>query len=66
MVAQTVKNLLAKQETHNPSVRRIPWGKEWLSTSVFLSREFHGQRSLEGCTPWGNKELDVTEQLNTT
>ena len=23
--------------------------------------EFHGQRSLEGYTPWGNKELDTTE-----
>ena len=26
----------------------------------------HGQRSLEGCSPWGHKELDMTEQLNTT
>ena len=23
----------------------------------------HGQRSLEGCSPWGCKELDVTESL---
>ena len=24
----------------------------------------HGQRSLEGCSPWGRKESDTTEQLN--
>ena len=23
-----------------------------------------GQRSLACCSPWGSKELDVTEQLN--
>ena len=23
----------------------------------------HGQRSLAGCSPWGCKELDMTEQL---
>ena len=23
-----------------------------------------GQESLAGCSPWGHKELDVTEQLN--
>ena len=65
LVAQTVKNLPAMQETHNPWVRRIPWRKEWLSTSVFLPGEFPGQRNLEGCSPWGSKELDMTEQLNT-
>jgi len=25
--------------------------------------EFHGQRSLVGYSPWGQKELDMTEQL---
>ena len=25
----------------------------------------HGQKSLEGYSPWGHKELDVTEQLST-
>ena len=23
-----------------------------------------GQESLVGCSPWGHKELDMTEQLN--
>ena len=26
----------------------------------------HGQRSLEGYSPWGRKESDTTERLNTT
>ena len=25
----------------------------------------HGQRSLVGCSPWGFKESDMTEQLST-
>ena len=29
-------------------------------TPVFLPREFHGQRSLVGYSPWGHKELDMT------
>ena len=30
-------------------------------TPVFLSGESHGQRSLVGYSPWGHKELDMTE-----
>ena len=30
---------------------------------VFLPGKFHGQRNLEGCSPWGCKESDTTEQL---
>ena len=39
---------------------------EWLPTPVFLLGEFHGQRSLLGCSPWGGKELDTNEQLTHT
>ena len=35
--------------------------KEWLPTSVFLPREFHGQRSLAGYSPWDHKESSMTE-----
>ena len=34
--------------------------KKWL----FLPGEFHGQRSLAGYSPWGHKELDITETPN--
>ena len=32
-------------------------------TPVFLPAEFRGQRNLVGCSPWGCKESDTTEQL---
>ena len=43
--------------------QRGAWTKKWQLTPIFLSGEFHGQRSLEGYIPWGHKELDTTEQL---
>ena len=45
----------------NPWVRKIPWRREWLPTPIFLLGESHGQRNLEGYSPWGHKELDTTE-----
>ena len=32
-------------------------------TPVFLPGKSHGQRSLTGYSPWGHKDLDMTEQL---
>ena len=63
LVAQTVKNLPAMQETW---VGKIPWRREWQPTPVSLPGEFHGQRSLVGCSPWGLKELDMAESLTQT
>ena len=34
---------------------------EWQPTPVFLPREFHGQKTLAGCSPGGQKESDTTE-----
>ena len=31
------------------------------NTPVFLPGKSHGQRSLEGYSPWGPKESDMTE-----
>ena len=31
--------------------REDAWRREWLPNTVFLPREFHGQRSLEGYSP---------------
>ena len=31
---------------------------------VLAEKESHGQRSLECYSPWGGKELDMTEQLS--
>ena len=48
----------------DPWVRKISWRKKWLPTPVFLLREFHGQRSLMGFSPWGSKQSDKTQRLN--
>ena len=50
-----------KSPSFDPWVRKIPWGREWQPTPVFLSGESHGQRSLAGYSPWGHKESDTTE-----
>ena len=42
---------------------RSPGKREWLSIPVSLPGKLHRQRSLAGHSPWGCKELDMTEQL---
>ena len=32
--------------------------------SRILAEKFHGQRSLEGYSPWSHKKSDMTEQLS--
>ena len=38
-----------------PLVRKIPWRREWLPTSVLIPGEFRGQSSLVGYSPWVTK-----------
>ena len=45
-----------KRRRSDPWVRKIPWGKTWQPTPVFLPREPHGQRSLAGYRLWGCRE----------
>ena len=45
-------------------VGKIPWRRKWQPTPVFLPGKSHGQRSLAGYRPWGQKESDMTWQLN--
>ena len=47
----------------DPWVGKIPCRRAWQPTPVFLPVEFHGQRSLEGYSPWGHKKSDTTEWL---
>ena len=48
----------------DPWVGKIPWRRKWQPTSVFLPGKAHGQRRLVGCSLWGHKELDRTEELS--
>ena len=45
----------------DPWVGKIPWRRAWQPTTVFLSGESHGQRSLEVYSPCIRKESDMTE-----
>ena len=46
-----------KRREFNPWVGKIPWRRAWQPPPVFLPGESHGQRSLEGFSPQGHKEL---------
>ena len=49
-----------KRFRFNPWVGKIPWKRKWQHTPVFLAGRPHGQRSLEGYSPWACKESDMT------
>ena len=45
-----------------PGSGRSPGGRRvWQPPPLFLPGKFHGQWSLAGYSPWGGKELDMTE-----
>ena len=49
----------------NPWVRKMPWGRKWKPTPVFLPGEPHGQRSLVGYSFWVlHKESNMTQWLH--
>ena len=49
-----------------PWVGNIPWRRKWQPIPVSLPGKCYGQRSLVGYSPWSCKELDMTEQLNSS
>ena len=64
-MAQTVKHLPTMPETRIQSlVQEDPLEKEMAIHPVLLPGKSHEQRSLVGYSPWGHKELDMTEQLH--
>ena len=66
LVAQTVENLPAVQETwFAPWVGRAPRGGQGSPLYYSCLENPHGQRSLAGDSPWGRRESDMTEQLST-
>ena len=67
LVAQSVKNLPAMQETGlDPWVGKIPWRRERQPTPVFWPGESHGEGNLAGYSPCSCKESDMIEQLTHT
>ena len=48
-----------------PGSGRSPGGGHGNPLQYSYLKNPHGQRSLAGYSPWGHKELDMTEQLST-
>ena len=61
--ASNADSINADQPRFNLWVRKMPWSRKWQPTPAFLPGEFHRERSLRGYSPWGHKELNLTEQL---
>ena len=62
--AQWVKNSLqCRRRRFDPWVGNIPWRRKWQPTPVFLPREAHGQRILEGYRPMGHKAHTCIKSL---
>ena len=67
-MAQMVKNPPAVWETWLgliPGLGRSPGGGPDNPLQYSCLENPHGQRSLEGYSPWGRKELDTTVLLST-
>ena len=47
-----------------PWVGKFTRRRKWQPTPVFLPGESHGQRSLVRYSPWGRRESDMNERLN--
>ena len=45
-------------------VGKIPWRRKWEPIPVFLPGECHGQRSLEGYSPWSHERVGQPVQLS--
>ena len=65
--------LEGKESTYNegdlsliPALGRSPRRGHGNPLQYSCLENLHGQRSLEGQSPWGHKESDTTEQLSTT
>ena len=64
LVAQTIKNLPAMQETQVLSLSwKDPLEKGMAAHSSILDWRIPGLRSLASYSPWGRKDSDTTERL---
>ena len=60
MVKNAPANAGDRKHGLNPLVGKVPWSRKWQPTPVFFPGKVHGQRSLMGYSPRGQKESDMT------
>ena len=67
LVGQMVKNPPTVWETLGltPELGQFPGGGHGNPLQYSCLENLHGQRSLAGYSPWGHRELDMTERLST-
>ena len=53
----TFRFMRHKRPGFDPWVVKIPWRRKWHPTPVSLPGKFHGQRSLDDCSPWGRRRV---------
>ena len=46
------------------NIHPLSGSRQWQPTPVLLPGRSHGRRSLVGCSPWGRKESEMTEQIH--
>ena len=64
-MAQSLKRLPTLRETRVRSLgREDPLEKEMAIHPVLLPGKSHGWKSLVDYSPWGHKELDMTQRLH--
>ena len=51
----------AEHASSVPELGRFPAGRSGNPLQYSCLEKFHGQRSLEGYSPWGHKESDTIE-----
>ena len=56
-------NCQFRRSRFNPWVEKIPLRRKSQPTPVFLLGKSHGQRSLVGYSPWGDKESDMMKRI---
>ena len=61
MVTMTLYVRQQKRHRYKEQTFGLSWRRKWQPAPVFLPRKSHRQRSLEGYSTWGHKELDTTE-----
>ena len=54
-----------RRRKFDPWVGTNPWRRAWLPTPVFLPGECHGKRNRADYSPWGRKELHMTDTHTT-
>ena len=60
---QEMQKTLQKTPGFDPWVGEVPWRRTWQPTLVFLPGKSHGQRRQVGYSPWGLRELAMTEAI---